>query len=98
MAMRGAWTDDDIELLKRLWAAGETAETIASRLDGLSRSAVLGKIFRLRLGPGPGGAAPKAKSAKKAPAIARRRGPEAKPEPKAKPAAPGKSLFDLTNN
>ena len=53
--MRGAWMDDDIDLLKRLWAAGETAETIAARLGGLTRSAVLGKIFRLRLGPAAGG-------------------------------------------
>jgi GcrA cell cycle regulator len=97
--MRGAWTDDDIDLLKRLWAEGETAEAIAARLGGLSRSAVLGKIFRLRLGPAPGGSTAKTKAPKKADAVQRRRGgPEPKPEPKAKPAAPGKSLFDLTNN
>ncbi len=45
------WRDDDIDLLKRLWADGETAASIAEKLGGLSRSAVLGKIFRLRLGP-----------------------------------------------
>jgi len=60
MAMHTAWADDDIEVLKRLWAEGVTAEAIAARLGGLTRSAVLGKIFRLRLGPAPGGEAPKA--------------------------------------
>jgi len=44
------WTDERIEKLKRLWADGATANSIADRLGGVSRSAVLGKIFRLRLG------------------------------------------------
>lgn len=44
-----SWTAERIELLRKLWAQGETAATIATRLGGLSRSAVLGKIFRLRL-------------------------------------------------
>jgi GcrA cell cycle regulator len=44
-----SWTAERIELLRRLWAQGETAAAIAARLGGLSRSAVLGKIFRLRL-------------------------------------------------
>ena len=49
--MRGdLWNDERIELLKRLWAEGATADLIAAQLGGISRSAVLGKIFRLRLG------------------------------------------------
>src|ERR1700729_2907373 len=48
--MRGAaWTDERLKLLKELWAKGETADAIGARLGGLSRSAVLGKVFRLRL-------------------------------------------------
>jgi GcrA cell cycle regulator len=43
-----SWTPERIESLRKLWAQGETAAAIAARL-GLSRSAVLGKIFRLRL-------------------------------------------------
>jgi GcrA cell cycle regulator len=43
------WTTDSIDLLRRLWGAGETAAAIGDRLGGMSRSAVLGKIFRLRL-------------------------------------------------
>jgi GcrA cell cycle regulator len=50
--MRGeAWNREREELLKTLWARGETATAIGARLGGLSRSAVLGKIFRLRLCP-----------------------------------------------
>jgi GcrA cell cycle regulator len=53
--MRGdLWNDERIELLKRLWAEGATANLIAAQLGGISRSAVLGKIFRLRLGASTG--------------------------------------------
>jgi GcrA cell cycle regulator len=50
--MRGeAWNEEQVDLLKKLWAAGESAQAIAAKLGDMSRSAVLGKIFRLRLGP-----------------------------------------------
>src|SRR5580698_1288727 len=42
------WTDERIAILKQMWAEGATAVAIADRLGGLSRSAVLGKIFRSR--------------------------------------------------
>ena len=48
--MRDSWTAERILLLKKLWAEGATANVIAERLGGTSRSAVMGKIFRLRLG------------------------------------------------
>jgi len=44
-----SWTAESVELLRRLWADGETAAAIADRLGGMTRSAVLGKVFRLRL-------------------------------------------------
>jgi GcrA cell cycle regulator len=50
--MRGdqdPWTDERVALLRELWAAGATANTIGAQLGGISRSAVLGKVFRLRL-------------------------------------------------
>jgi GcrA cell cycle regulator len=50
--MRGIWTKERIALIKRLWSEGKTSTAIAASLDGISRSAVLGKIFRLRLGAG----------------------------------------------
>lgn len=43
------WTDERIETLKRRWAEGWSATEIASRLPGISRSAVLGKVHRLGL-------------------------------------------------
>jgi GcrA cell cycle regulator len=45
-----AWTDERVAILKELWTGGATAQSIADRLGGISRSAVMGKIFRLRLG------------------------------------------------
>jgi GcrA cell cycle regulator len=44
-----AWTDERVAILKELWTGGATAQSIADRLGGISRSAVMGKIFRLRL-------------------------------------------------
>lgn len=42
------WTPERIAMLVKLWAAGATAQAIAGQLGGVSRAAVLGKIFRLR--------------------------------------------------
>lgn len=45
-----AWTEDRIGRLKSLWREGRTADQIARELqNGISRSAVLGKVFRLGL-------------------------------------------------
>lgn len=45
-----AWTEDHIARLKMLWLEGRTAETIARELGpGISRSAVLGKVYRMGL-------------------------------------------------
>jgi GcrA cell cycle regulator len=44
------WTEERVATLKRLWAEGASASVISKKLGGISRSAVLGKIFRLRLG------------------------------------------------
>jgi GcrA cell cycle regulator len=52
--MRAAdpWSRERVAMLEKLWAEGATAQSIAGRLGGVSRSAVLGKIFRLRLEAG----------------------------------------------
>jgi GcrA cell cycle regulator len=47
--MPADWSHERVAMLEKLWAEGETAEAIASRLGDVSRAAVLGKIFRLRL-------------------------------------------------
>ncbi len=44
-----AWTDDRVELLKKLWADGLSASQIAARLGGVTRNAVIGKVHRLGL-------------------------------------------------
>jgi GcrA cell cycle regulator len=43
------WNDARIELLKQLWSDGLSAGQIASRLPGVTRNAVLGKVHRLGL-------------------------------------------------
>ncbi len=100
--MRGeAWTEDQVRLLKQLWAAGETAEGIAARLGEMSRSAVLGKVFRLRLPAGTGAAKAKNQAAV-APAknelARRRRGVEPAPSADPKAERRGKTLLELTNH
>lgn len=47
-----AWTDDSEQLLRARWAAGMTASAIAAEIGGdMTRSAVLGKVHRLKLTP-----------------------------------------------
>jgi len=48
------WTDQQIKILKELWKNGHSAKEISNRIwDDFqvqrSRSAVLGKIFRLKI-------------------------------------------------
>jgi GcrA cell cycle regulator len=106
--MRGdLWTAERIELLRALWAKGETADAIAARLGGLSRSAVLGKIYRLRLHTdrapldAPAKMRPLSKNAvTQAPARRRRRTKYKKRmsvAPAPAPARQYKSLLELTN-
>ncbi|MDB5447224.1 MAG: GcrA cell cycle regulator [Phenylobacterium sp.] len=43
------WTDAQIALLTQLWTQGVSASGIAAELGDVSRSAVLGKLHRLKL-------------------------------------------------
>jgi GcrA cell cycle regulator len=102
-----SWSVERVELLRKLWAEGETAAVIGARLGGMSRAAVLGKVFRLRLraadAAGALSAKPKSQAgvgAEEAIAPARRR----RGQPRIKPAPPSpavttqhKTLFELTN-
>ena len=45
----GTWTEQRVELLKKLWAEGSSASQIAAQIGGISRNAVIGKIHRLGL-------------------------------------------------
>jgi GcrA cell cycle regulator len=103
------WSRERVALLKKLWAEGATAQSIADRLGGVSRAAVMGKIFRLRLDagtPSPAAALRASKlSERKVPADARaplrrRRDVTRDAGPPAQSPAPtrGKSLFELSND
>ncbi len=81
-----SWTDERVELLKKMWAEGQSASQIAKELGGVTRNAVIGKVHRLGLSNRNAGAAGKSE-AKAKPAASR---PEAKPRPelKTEPARP----------
>jgi hypothetical protein len=40
------WTDERVELLKKLWQDGLSASQIAKQLGGVTRNAVIGKVHR----------------------------------------------------
>lgn len=44
-----SWTDERVELLKKLWAEGLSASQVAAELGGVTRNAVIGKVHRLGL-------------------------------------------------
>lgn len=64
-----SWTDDRVEMLKKLWQEGLSASMIAGRLGaGVTRNAVIGKVHRLNLS---GRAQPQRSSAPRPPRKAR---------------------------
>ncbi len=77
-----SWSDERVELLKKMWGEGQSASQIAKELGGVTRNAVIGKVHRLGLSNRANGA--KAEAAKPAP----EEKTEAKPASgvKAKPA------------
>ncbi len=80
-----SWTDERVELLKKMWSEGQSASQIAKELGGVTRNAVIGKVHRLGLSNRAGSGAPEpveTKPAKPAPEPK-----EAKKEPRAKAAA-----------
>src|SRR5246127_5607992 len=61
------WTDERVELLKKLWADGLSASQIAAELGGITRNAVIGKVHRLGLSgraKSPSSAAPRPRKAR----------------------------------
>ena len=99
--MRGqSWSSERIAQLRTLWRAGLTAEAIGQRLGGRSRSAILGKIFRLRLDADPDQPLRlKTSPADDAltPPPARRRRQRIKPADPPAPVTQHKTLLELTN-
>ncbi len=95
-----SWTDERVEILKKMWGEGQSASQIAKELGGVTRNAVIGKVHRLGLSNRATGgaktaakekpaakAAPKAAPAKKA-AAKKAAAPAATPEPAPKPVVP----------
>jgi GcrA cell cycle regulator len=92
------WSSDQIDELRRLWAGGATAEAIGEHLGGLSRSAVLGKIFRLRLDQDRPDSAPTTDAvAHAAKPVRRRRSPRRKTPPPRPVVKTRLGVLDLEN-
>lgn len=86
-----SWTDERVEILKKMWGEGQSASQIAKELGGVTRNAVIGKVHRLGLSNRAGSAGAKAAAKEKAPkAEAKKPAPAAaaKPQPKTESAAP----------
>jgi GcrA cell cycle regulator len=84
-----SWTDERVELLKKMWSEGQSASQIAKELGSVTRNAVIGKVHRLGLSNRAG--APPAKAPEKAEPKPAPKPAEAVPAPEAraeKPAAP----------
>ncbi|MCT4556670.1 MAG: GcrA cell cycle regulator [Pelagimonas sp.] len=83
-----SWTDERVELLKKMWGEGQSASQIAKELGGVTRNAVIGKVHRLGLSnrATASGAADKAKAEPKA-KPAKAAAPKPAPQPAPKPAA-----------
>jgi GcrA cell cycle regulator len=47
--MMWTWTDERVEVLRKLWTEGLSASQIAGELGGITRNAVIGKVHRLGL-------------------------------------------------
>jgi GcrA cell cycle regulator len=43
------WTEERVELLKTFWSEGLSASQIATKIGGVTRNAVIGKVHRLGL-------------------------------------------------
>ena len=86
-----SWTDERVELLKKMWGDGQSASQIAKELGGVTRNAVIGKVHRLGLSNRATTASAKPATASKAeakPATEPKPKAPPKPETVAKPAAP----------
>ncbi len=77
------WDEPRMELLTRLWLAGETARTIAEKLGrGVTRNAVIGKAHRLGLTGKQGSTSAALKRTRTTPPKTVSQQPRRKPRPK----------------
>lgn len=94
-----SWTDERVELLKKMWSEGQSASQIAKELGAVTRNAVIGKVHRLGLSnrvgtPGEGkgkgdetveAEVPRAEAAPRAPSANPAASPRTEPRPAAAP-------------
>ncbi|MEM8616288.1 MAG: GcrA family cell cycle regulator [Pseudomonadota bacterium] len=88
-----AWTEDRVDVLKKLWAEGHSASQIAKQLGGVTRNAVIGKVHRLGLS----GRATPSRPVKRPPKLARpkpRLQPDGSVAAQKPPAAPAEKTAD----
>jgi GcrA cell cycle regulator len=93
-----SWTDERIDLLQKLWLQGMSASRIARELaNGLTRNAVIGKVYRLGLSgrvketaAGPGAPRPLQRQTTRSPA---RQAAQPGHQQRAHHAAPGGAAF-----
>ncbi|SDW15387.1 GcrA cell cycle regulator [Ruegeria halocynthiae] len=83
-----SWTDERVELLKKMWGEGQSASQIAKELGGVTRNAVIGKVHRLGLSNRATGASSAKAEPKEKPAPAPKAAAKPKPAPKTEPARP----------
>ncbi|WP_439521365.1 GcrA family cell cycle regulator [Marivita sp.] len=84
-----SWTDERVDMLKKMWGEGQSASQIAKELGGVTRNAVIGKVHRLGLSNRAGAAGtakPDLKPAAKTEAAKPKAAP--KPVPVVKPVKP----------
>jgi GcrA cell cycle regulator len=79
-----SWTDERVELLKKMWGEGQSASQLAKELGGVTRNAVIGKVHRL-------GLSNRATTSTKSDSSAKA---EAKPKAAPKPKAAAKAKAD----
>lgn len=79
-----SWTEERVELLKKMWGEGQSASQIAKALGGVTRNAVIGKVHRLGLSNRNGGGGAPAKT-EAAPATPTPAEPPKQAPPKAAP-------------
>lgn len=79
-AQPNTWTPERVETLTALWEEGLSCREIATRLGGVTRSAVIGKVHRLGLDGRENPSTPGSKRA--APKVAKPPKPKKEPRPK----------------
>ncbi|MFV0512592.1 MAG: GcrA family cell cycle regulator [Jhaorihella sp.] len=80
-----SWTDERVDLLRKMWGEGQSASQIAKELGGVTRNAVIGKVHRLGLSNRATGPAPAKSEPKEKPTAAARS--ETRPKPEAASSA-----------